>query len=184
MTKPKAKAGSQRPKKLPGKCVYLLRNELGEPKYVGVTQYPQRRFNEHCARLDFAPTFEILELSPPDWEVAEQKWIAHFRALGPMLNIAAGGLDMAHASPNRTDKPWVAGRGILAPSAVALQRTPKASKPAIRASLRKMTVAERCRAEMAMYQSFPPGVQNRLARWAQVAWPKMSEAVDQNYASA
>lgn len=100
------------PRKLPSKCVYLLRDPGGTPRYVGVTNNPRRRYQQHLlerpqtkrgkwmaslVKLGHVPSIEILEASVADWDEAERRWIATFRELGcGLVNGNAGGKDQSH----------------------------------------------------------------------------------------
>jgi hypothetical protein len=89
--------------------IYLIRDETGLPRYVGKARDPIKRLASHyrdarrrktplcawlckCAADRVTPTIETLEVCAlEEWPARERAWIAHFRALGPMLNLADGG---------------------------------------------------------------------------------------------
>jgi hypothetical protein len=82
----------------------------GAVRYVGVTFTRDRRFMAHIQdakrgkkslKCDWLRSLLDLGLQPiqqvveeandTNWGISEQKWIAHYRALGPLTNIGAGG---------------------------------------------------------------------------------------------
>jgi hypothetical protein len=76
----------------PSWVIYLLRNEQGEPCYVGATRDLARRMREHKKERGFRPAVEILEEGSGRWVEAEVRWIEHYRAEGwPLDNRVRGG---------------------------------------------------------------------------------------------
>lgn len=109
------------PEGRPLHAIYLLIDvHTNEVRYVGKTLYPQSRYAEHIraksrsaypvsqwarslAAEGSAPRMAIVEWTA-DWDQAERKWIAVLRAEGhPLLNIAAGGLDMCHVGASNKE---------------------------------------------------------------------------------
>lgn len=85
-------------------AIYALQDADGVVRYVGKAIDPDKRLAEHARadtiRTGCRPTLVILEWTD-DWETAERRWIAHYRGIGaPLVNVADGGMDMAHV---RTD---------------------------------------------------------------------------------
>ena len=102
-------------------AIYTLSGPDGAVRYVGKSVCPERRLSEHvwasgrstrvvlwCRKMRLRgerPSMHILEWAT-DWEEAERRWIAEYRAAGAdLLNIAAGGLDMAHVYAERGKYP-------------------------------------------------------------------------------
>lgn len=90
-------------------AIYALKDADGNVRYIGKARDPERRLAQHLkpdaldkshkarwARGNPNMLIEVLEWTG-DWEEAEKRWIAHGRQQGwNLLNIAVGGLDMAH----------------------------------------------------------------------------------------
>lgn len=90
-------------------AIYALSGEDGVVRYVGKSERPSTRQAEHrragTIGQGVAISMAILEWTA-DWETAERRWIEHYRSLGaPLVNIAAGGLDMAHVEAERGKYP-------------------------------------------------------------------------------
>jgi len=87
--------------------IYALSCPLtGATVYVGKANNPNKRLNSHLSKpcsismrkwivslpVNSKPVIKILETCALNvWEHKEKYWIAHFRALGPLLNVCDGG---------------------------------------------------------------------------------------------
>lgn len=97
-------------------AIYALLDPVSrDVRYIGKSVSPRERYAEHIRRKSSQkypvsrwahglvkrgtpPKMHILEWTS-DWKTDEQKWIVFAREEGcDLLNIAAGGLDMAHVS--------------------------------------------------------------------------------------
>lgn len=131
---------------------------------------------------------EVLEVTA-DWEEAEVRWIARFKALGAgLVNGTAGGLDMTHLPPEFVKKPWVAGRGIKSPSHFAFfgatgQLRSDESRyrwEHMKKALNRLSDAERCKFEIWAYGQFRPALRRKLNKWLDVAAPKMAKCLEES----
>ena len=93
--------------------VYCLCESCGVVRYIGVTKNPVDRFQRHLRESRYPKTrkhywlsslvrrgeffrMEILERTS-DWNEAERRWIARYRANGnDLVNGNNGGLDLSH----------------------------------------------------------------------------------------
>lgn len=96
--------------------IYLLSCPItGDPKYVGQSINPQKRFKQHC-RLndnlsntkrcnwlrslivqDLKPILKILESDLDCYDHAEKKWVKYYKENGfELTNGNAGGFDLDH----------------------------------------------------------------------------------------
>ena len=92
-------------------AVYTLSDEHGNVRYVGITKSPQERNKRHprearygnshrkcwirsMIKAGFQPKMTVIEWVE-DWDEAERRWIAHFRAIGcDLVNGNDGGFTM------------------------------------------------------------------------------------------
>jgi hypothetical protein len=75
------------------KCCKIYHLEIdGEPFYVGKTDRPLKRLQEHRSKFN-NKHIEMVELEETDdWKEAEQYWIQHYRNLGyQIVNKCKGG---------------------------------------------------------------------------------------------
>jgi predicted GIY-YIG superfamily endonuclease len=94
-------------------AVYVLKDESGNPRYVGVTTEPAKRLARHLREAKerrthrhrwvmsmvdrgVAPTLEVVEQTE-NWDEAERRWIAKLRSDGASLvNGNDGGHEPSH----------------------------------------------------------------------------------------
>jgi len=74
-------------------AIYLLFDADGNPRYVGKSVNPKRRFCEHKKKKGWPASFEILEwVSIENWEDRERYWISHCKQIFTTIeNIFNGG---------------------------------------------------------------------------------------------
>lgn len=90
--------------------IYALAEQTGEIRYVGKSDNPQKRYKRHLGLFENKPTHKsrwikslleknekpnlliLEEVDSSEWEIAEKKWISHFRSMGNKLtNTLDGG---------------------------------------------------------------------------------------------
>lgn len=92
-------------------AVYVLRDEVGAIRYVGITTQPEHRLSRHVREArarkthrhnwimslidrGALPTLEVVEWAP-DWDEAERRWVEKLKAEGcDLVNGNDGGLTM------------------------------------------------------------------------------------------
>lgn len=101
--------------------IYALRDPRdGEVRYIGKCNILGKRLCAHrnergdtrkcqwiaaLGSIGLSPTIEALEAIDGDWQAAERRWIAHYRALGADLcNHTDGGEGLTNASPETRQK--------------------------------------------------------------------------------
>lgn len=108
-------------------AVYVLKDETGAIRYVGVSKNPKRRLGYHMREWrataagkthrhawmasmlarGVKPTLEVVEWTP-DWDEAERRWIAKCRADGcNLVNGNDGGRTMRQAQARSESYPAV-----------------------------------------------------------------------------
>jgi hypothetical protein len=87
-------------------AIYTLSGPDGAVRYIGKTVNPKSRLAAHASPSQSESAGRPVVSWVVDWEEAECRWIAEYRANGvDLLNIAAGGLDMAHVYAERGKYP-------------------------------------------------------------------------------
>lgn len=93
--------------------IYLISDEIGNIRYIGKSNNPRRRLNQHIndsfnlhkynwlqsiIKRGYFPKIEVIDEVPIDeWEFWEVYWISQFKTWGfNLLNVSKGGSDMSY----------------------------------------------------------------------------------------
>jgi hypothetical protein len=130
-------------------------------RYVGKAKNPDKRLRQHLwpakSKRDHLanwirklraegrkPVMNVIEWTG-DWEQCEQRWITYFRSQGAdLLNVAAGGLDMAHVAESR---------GRFPAYAWALRFCGRKNRPELASIIKAKADEARSRGEMVSFEA-------------------------------